>query len=147
MSADRAAKPELTLREKVQYLLETTFPNEKVSGRRFAQIVEEKGGSLSNATFSNILSGKVTVVSEDTLKALGLGFGVDWRYFKDESEVEADVVAGLQFLAEKRAGHISGIAGRGIADTGLPADLLQFALGLVAEEKQRRAAAAGEPAT
>ncbi|MFF4276226.1 hypothetical protein [Streptomyces sp. NPDC001536] len=145
MSADGAATPELTLQEKVQYLLEKTFPDERMSGRRFAQLVEDKGGSLSNATFSNILSGKITVVTEDTLKALGLGFGVDWRYFKDESEVEAEVVAGLQFLAEKRAGNISAVAGRGITEAGLVPGLLQYALDLVVDEKQRRASATGEP--
>lgn len=147
MSADRSSAPEpKTLQEKVQYLLQETFPNEKMSGRKFAQLVEDKGGSLSNVTFSNILNGKVTVVTDDTLKALGLGFGVDWHYFKDESEVEASVVAGLTFLAEKRAGNISGVAGRGITDAGLPSDLLQFALSLVDQEKRRRAAEA-EPGT
>ncbi|MEW1677917.1 hypothetical protein AB0O47_32490 [Streptomyces noursei] len=134
----RAASEPRTLQEKVQHLLERTFPA-GMSGRKFTQIVKDKGGSLSHAHFSNIVRGEVTEVSEDTLRALGLGFGVDWRYFKDESELEADVVAGLQFLADKRAGTITGLAGRNIAASGLTPELLKFALSLVAQERQRRA--------
>ncbi|WP_433860115.1 hypothetical protein [Streptomyces kronopolitis] len=125
-------------------MLAETFPDQEVSGRTFAKRVKDAGGSLSHSHFSNILRGEVTDVSEETLRALGLGFGVDWRYFKDESEVEADVVAGLQFLAEKRSGVITGLAGRGISDAGVPADLLQLALSLVDKEKRRRAEQAAD---
>ncbi|MFF0434897.1 hypothetical protein ACFYU9_22000 [Streptomyces sp. NPDC004327] len=128
--------PELhTLRQKVEYMLEKTFPGQKVSGRTFAELVKERGGSLSHSYFSNILAGKVTQPSEEILKALGLGFGVDWRFFKEESEVVGDVVAGLKFLAKRRTGEISGVAGRGVDDDGLPAELLEFALSLLADTK------------
>lgn len=132
--------PELhSLRQKVEYMLEKTFPGQKVSGRTFAELVKERGGSLSHSYFSNILAGKVTQPSEEILKALGLGFGVDWRFFKEESEVVGDVVAGLRFLAKRRTGEISGVAGRGVGDEGLPPELLEFALSLLADsqEKQR----------
>ncbi|MFD9795972.1 hypothetical protein ACFWXK_34030 [Streptomyces sp. NPDC059070] len=126
--------PELsTLQQKVEYMVEKTFPGEKVSGRTFSDLVKERGGSLSHSYFSNILAGKVTHPSEEILKALGLGFGVDWRFFKEESEVVDDVVAGLQFLAKRRTGEINGIAGRGLDDDGLSAELLQFALSLLEE--------------
>ncbi|MEU6974643.1 MULTISPECIES: hypothetical protein [unclassified Streptomyces] len=128
--------PELqSLRQKVEYMLEKTFPGQKVSGRTFAELVKERGGSLSHSYFSNILAGKVTQPSEEILKALGLGFGVDWRFFKEESEVVGDVVAGLRFLAKRRTGEISGVAGRGVDDDGLPAELLEFALSLLADTK------------
>ncbi|MEV4425938.1 hypothetical protein ACN9M0_17210 [Streptomyces sp. R-07] len=131
--------PELqSLRQKVEYMLEKTFPGQKVSGRTFAELVKERGGSLSHSYFSNILAGKVTQPSEEILKALGLGFGVDWRFFKEESEVVGDVVAGLQFLAKRRTGEISGVAGRGVDDDGLPAELLEFALSLLAETKTQQ---------
>lgn len=131
---ERTAAPELrTLRQKVAYMVEKTFPGQKVSGRAFAELVRERGGALSHSYFSNILAGKVTHPSEDILKALGLGFGVDWRFFKEESEVVDDVVAGLQFLAKRRTGEISGLAGRGVDDAGLPAELLEFALSLLKE--------------
>ncbi|MFH8881755.1 hypothetical protein [Streptomyces californicus] len=120
-----------SLREKVEYMVEKTFPGRRVSGRVFAELVRDRGGSLSHSYFSNILAGKVTQPSEDILKALGLGFGVDWRFFKEESEVVDDVVAGLQFLAKRRTGEISGLAGRGIDEDGLPPELLQFALDLL----------------
>ncbi|MGW1204954.1 hypothetical protein [Streptomyces cyaneofuscatus] len=120
-----------SLREKVEYMVEKTFPGQKLSGRVFAELVRERGGSLSHSYFSNILAGKVTQPSEEILKALGLGFGVDWRFFKEESEVVDDVVAGLQFLAKRRTGEISGVAGRGLDDEGLPPELLQFALSLL----------------
>ncbi|MFF5832079.1 hypothetical protein ACFY8H_28910 [Streptomyces bacillaris] len=120
-----------SLREKVEYMVEKTFPGQKISGRVFAELVRERGGSLSHSYFSNILAGKVTQPSEEILKALGLGFGVDWRFFKEESEVVDDVVAGLQFLAKRRTGEISGVAGRGLDDEGLPPELLQFALSLL----------------
>ncbi|MCW7991020.1 hypothetical protein XF35_38825 [Streptomyces platensis subsp. clarensis] len=126
--------PELqSLRQKVEYMLEKTFPGQKVSGRTFAELVKERGGSLSHSYFSNILAGKVTQPSEEILKALGLGFGVDWRFFKEESEVVGDVVAGLRFLAKRRTSEISGVAGRGVADDGLPPELLEFALSLLAD--------------
>ncbi|MER8046833.1 hypothetical protein [Streptomyces sp. NPDC094032] len=140
--------PELqSLRQKVEYMLEKTFPGQKVSGRTFAELVKERGGSLSHSYFSNILAGKVTQPSEEILKALGLGFGVDWRFFKEESEVVGDVVAGLQFLAKRRTGEISGVAGRGVDDDGLPAELLEFALSLLAETqaKQRPDGAPEDP--
>ncbi|MFJ4825764.1 hypothetical protein ACIP5L_21085 [Streptomyces bacillaris] len=127
-----AGPPPLTsLREKVEYMVEKTFPGQKISGRVFAELVRERGGSLSHSYFSNILAGKVTQPSEEILKALGLGFGVDWRFFKEESEVVDDVVAGLQFLAKRRTGEISGVAGRGLDDEGLPPELLRFALSLL----------------
>ncbi|MGP9019924.1 hypothetical protein ACT1U9_16190 [Streptomyces sp. BR1] len=133
---DMPHAPELTtLQQKVEYMVEKTFPGEKVSGRTFSDLVKERGGSLSHSYFSNILAGKVTHPSEDILKALGLGFGVDWRFFKEESEVVDDVVSGLQFLAKRRTGEISGIAGRGLDDDGLSAELLQFALSLLEETK------------
>ncbi|GGT53949.1 hypothetical protein GCM10014713_54790 [Streptomyces purpureus] len=138
--------PELTtLQQKVEYMVEKTFPGQKVSGRFFADLVKERGGSLSHSYFSNILAGKVTNPSEDILKALGLGFGVDWRFFKEESEVVDDVVAGLQFLAKRRTGEISGIAGRGLDDDGLTAELLEFALSLLEETKSPRQDTDQEP--
>ncbi|MEV7415952.1 hypothetical protein [Streptomyces sp. NPDC089919] len=141
--------PELhSLQQKVEYMLEKTFPGQKVSGRTFAELVKERGGALSHSYFSNILAGKVTQPSEDILKALGLGFGVDWRFFKEESEVVGDVVAGLQFLAKRRTGEISGVAGRGVEDDGLPAELLEFALSLLADTKAKQrseTAPDGEP--
>ncbi|OKK02531.1 hypothetical protein AMK26_23110 [Streptomyces sp. CB03234] len=130
--------PELrTLRQKVEYMVEKTFPGQKISGRVFADLVKQRGGSLSHSYFSNILAGKVTHPSEDILKALGLGFGVDWRFFKDESEVVGDVVAGLQFLAKRRTGDISAVAARGNDEDGIPAELLEFALSLLEETKQK----------
>ncbi|WP_240134488.1 hypothetical protein [Streptomyces sp. MUM 178J] len=132
--------PELkTLQQKVEYMVEKTFPGEKVSGRAFAELVRQRGGSLSHSYFSNILAGKVTHPSEDILKALGLGFGVDWRFFKEESEVVDDVVAGLQFLARRRTGEISGVAERGLDEDGMPPELLQFALALLEETKEKQA--------
>ncbi|ORT59440.1 hypothetical protein [Streptomyces sp. CB03238] len=130
--------PELrTLQQKVEYMVEKTFPGQKISGRVFADLVKQRGGSLSHSYFSNILAGKVTHPSEDILKALGIGFGVDWRFFKDESEVVGDVVAGLQFLAKRRSGDISGVAARGNDEDGIPAELLEFALSLLEETKQK----------
>lgn len=99
-------------------MVEKTFPGQKISGRVFAELVRDRGGSLSHSYFSNILAGKVTQPSEDILKALGLGFGVDWRFFKEESEVVDDVVAGLQFLAKRRTGEISGTAAGASTTTG-----------------------------
>ncbi|NLU68609.1 hypothetical protein [Streptomyces sp. HNM0574] len=133
---DGQQTPELrTLRQKVEYMLDKTFPGERISGRAFSEIVRERGGSLSHSYFSNILAGKVTEPSEEILKALGLGFGVDWRFFKEESEVVDDVVSGLQFLAKRRTGEISGVAGRGLDEDGLPPELLQFALSLLEDRK------------
>ena len=124
--------PELrTLQQKVAYMVEKTFPGERISGRYFSELVRERGGSLSHSYFSNILAGKVTDPSEEILKALGLGFGVDWRFFKEESEVVDEVVAGLQFLAKRRTGEISGFAGRGVGENGLPPELLRLALSLL----------------
>ncbi|MFE9118503.1 hypothetical protein [Streptomyces sp. NPDC007172] len=131
--------PDLTtLRQKVEYMVEKTFPGEKISGRVFADLVKERGGSLSHSYFSNILAGKVTNPSEEILKALGLGFGVDWRFFKDESDVVDDVVAGLQFLAKRRTGEISGLAGRGLDDGGLDPELLQYVLSLLEDNKENK---------
>ncbi|MFJ9622641.1 hypothetical protein [Streptomyces sp. NPDC101181] len=127
-----------SLREKVEYMVEKTFPGQKISGRVFAELVRDRGGSLSHSYFSNILAGKVTQPSEDILKALGLGFGVDWRFFKEESEVVDDVVAGLQFLAKRRTGEITGVAGRGLDDDGLPPELLQFALSLLEDAAREK---------
>ncbi|KLI94963.1 hypothetical protein WQ59_28485 [Streptomyces sp. KE1] len=121
-------------------MVEKTFPGQRISGRYFSDLVRSRGGSLSHSYFSNILAGKVTQPSEEILKALGLGFGVDWRFFKEESEVVDDVVAGLQFLVKRRTGEISGVAGRGLDAHGLPPELLQFALSLLEESEQR-----GEP--
>ncbi|MFD9485066.1 hypothetical protein [Streptomyces sp. NPDC059991] len=139
MEDDTPDTPELTtLQQKVAYMVEKTFPGENISGRMFSDLVKERGGHLSHSYFSNILAGKVTHPSEDILKALGLGFGVDWRFFKEESEVVDDVVAGLQFLAKRRTGEISGIAGRGLDDDGLSAELLQFALSLLEESSGKK---------
>ncbi|MCG7526697.1 hypothetical protein MHW47_19860 [Streptomyces sp. OfavH-34-F] len=136
--------PELrTLRQKVEYMVEKTFPGRRISGRFFADLVRERGGSLSHSYFSNILAGKVTQPSEEILKALGLGFGVDWRFFKEESEVVDDVVAGLQFLAKRRTGEISGLAGRGVNEDGLPPELLQFAMSLLRDAGDRTPPAGG----
>lgn len=128
-------------------MIEKTFPGERISGRVFADRVRERGGSLSHSYFSNILAGKVTHPSEDILKALGLGFGVDWRFFKEESEIVDDVVAGLQFLARSRTREVSGVAARGAGDGGLSAELLEFALSLLTEARDREPATGpGDPA-
>ncbi|NEC68358.1 hypothetical protein [Streptomyces sp. SID9727] len=132
-----------TLRQKVEYMVEKTFPGRRISGRFFADLVKERGGSLSHSYFSNILAGKVTQPSEEILKALGLGFGVDWRFFKEESEVVDDVVAGLQFLAKRRTGEISGLAGRGLDEEGLPPELLRFAMSLLRDAEERTPPAGG----
>ncbi|TWG04211.1 hypothetical protein FHX80_112655 [Streptomyces brevispora] len=146
MDSGEERAPELrTLRQKVEYMVEKTFPGRKISGRVFADLVKERGGSLSHSYFSNILAGKVTQPSEDILKALGLGFGVDWRFFKEESEVVDDVVDGLQFLAKRRSGDISGLAGRGLDEDGLPPELLRFALALLEDAKDRQRPADGGP--
>lgn len=146
MDSGEERAPELrTLRQKVEYMVEKTFPGRKISGRVFADLVKERGGSLSHSYFSNILAGKVTQPSEDILKALGLGFGVDWRFFKEESEVVDDVVDGLQFLAKRRTGDITGLAGRGLNEEGLPPELLQFALALLEDAKNRQRPADGGP--
>ncbi|MFD5028637.1 hypothetical protein [Streptomyces sp. NPDC058373] len=138
--------PELTtLRQKVEYMVEKTFPGQRISGRYFSDLVRSRGGSLSHSYFSNILAGKVTQPSEEILKALGLGFGVDWRFFKEESEVVDDVVAGLHFLVKRRTGEISGVAGRGLDAHGLPPELLQFALSLLEESEQRGEAGEDRP--
>ncbi|MCQ0024634.1 hypothetical protein M4914_17840 [Streptomyces somaliensis DSM 40738] len=130
------AAPEVsTLQQKVAYMVERTFPEQRISGRAFAELVRERGGSLSHSYFSNILAGRVTRPSEDVLRALGLGFGVDWRFFKDESEVVDDVVAGLRFLARRRTGEIDGPRDRDAQDGGLPAELLEFALSLLGEAR------------
>ncbi|NEE21775.1 hypothetical protein G3M58_86860, partial [Streptomyces sp. SID7499] len=75
---------------------------------------------------------------------LGLGFGVDWRFFKEESEVVDDVVAGLQFLAKRRTGEISGLAGRGLDDDGLPPELLRFALSLLEDAAREKSGPEGQ---
>lgn len=147
MGSGEERMPELrTLQQKVEYMVEKTFPGQKISGRVFADLVKERGSSLSHSYFSNILAGKVTQPSEDILKALGLGFGVDWRFFKEESEVVDDVVAGLQFLAKRRTGEISGLAGRGVDADGLPPELLQFALSLLEDARDRQDAGGGDAA-
>ncbi|MFE7611807.1 helix-turn-helix domain-containing protein [Streptomyces celluloflavus] len=146
MDSDEQRTPELkTLQQKVAYMVEKTFPGQKISGRVFAERVRERGGSLSHSYFSNILAGKVTHPSEDILRALGTGFGVDWRFFKEESEVVDEVVAGLQFLAKRRTGEISGLAGRGLDDNGLPPELLKFALSLLEDAKAKKGADDAEP--
>lgn len=131
---DEPAPQLSTLRAKVEYMIERTFPGERVSGRFFAERVRERGGSLSHSYFSNILAGKVTHPSEEILKALGLGFGVDWRFFKEESEVVDDVVAGLHFLARRRTCDVVGAAARG-ATNGLSPEILEFALSLLTEAR------------
>ncbi|MFE3829667.1 hypothetical protein [Streptomyces sp. NPDC059092] len=124
--------PELrTLQQKVAYMVEKTFPGRRISGRVFSDLVKERGGALSHSYFSNILAGKVTHPSEDILRALGLGFGVDWRFFKEESEVVDEVVAGLQFLVRRRTGEISGLSAQDLDGGGLPPELLRFALSLL----------------
>ncbi|MFE3742001.1 hypothetical protein [Streptomyces sp. NPDC059134] len=127
-----------TLRQKVEYMVETTFPGERISGRFFSDLVKKRGGSLSHSYFSNILAGKVTRPSEDILRALGLGFGVDWRFFKEESEVVDEVVAGLRFLARRRTGEISGPGAPGADGGGLPPELLTFALSLLEDTSSAR---------
>jgi hypothetical protein len=132
-------QPELeTLQQKVQYMIAKTFPGQKVSGRFFADLVKARGGALSHSYFSDIVRGEKTEVSEDILRALGLGFGCDWRFFKPESEVVDEVVAHLDFLARKASGEITGVAGRGISGQGLTPELLQYAMALVDEAKKRQ---------
>ncbi|CAM5646510.1 Helix-turn-helix transcriptional regulator OS=Streptomyces cyaneofuscatus OX=66883 GN=G3I52_13510 PE=4 SV=1 [Streptomyces cyaneofuscatus] len=121
-------------------MVEKTFPGQKISGRFFAEPARERGGSLSHSYFSNILAGKVTQPSEEILKALGLGFGVDWRFFKEESEVVDDVVAGLQFLAKRRTGEMAaGWRAAELDDDWLPPELLQFALSLLEDAARETA--------
>ncbi|MEV6425504.1 hypothetical protein [Streptomyces sp. NPDC051662] len=139
---ERVPEPR-TLRQKVEYMVEKTFPGQKISGRVFADLVKERGGSLSHSYFSNILAGKVTRPSEEILRALGLGFGVDWRFFKEKSEVVDDVVAGLRFLAKCRTGEIGGITARGQRDDELSPELLRFALSLLEDTRAGRRGSRG----
>ncbi|WP_234336104.1 hypothetical protein [Streptomyces sp. NRRL S-920] len=135
MSAGDKLEPR-TLQEKINYLLEETYPDGAPSDREFCRIVAGRGGALSHSYFGKLRKGEITEVRDETLKAMGLGFDCDWRFFKPESQVEAEVAAGLRFLADKRAGGISGIAGRGISEEGLPPDLLNFALDIMEKARQ-----------
>ncbi|MCZ1011478.1 hypothetical protein [Streptomyces lydicus] len=145
MSAGESDEPR-TLQEKIAYLLKESYPDgDAPSDREFCRIVERRGGSLSHSYFGKLRKGQLTEVRDETLQALGLGFDCDWRFFKPESELEAEVFAGLRFLADKRAGGISGIAGRGIAEGGLSPDLLNFALDLVEKARQEARGHPTEP--
>ncbi|WP_370418930.1 hypothetical protein AB8O64_10760 [Streptomyces sp. QH1-20] len=135
MSAGERREPR-TLQEKITYLLEESFPDGAPSDREFCRIVEARGGALSHSYFGKLRKGQLTEVRDETLQALGMGFDCDWRFFKPESQVEEEVAAGLRFLADKRAGGISGIAGRGITEEGLSPDLLNFALDILEKARQ-----------
>jgi hypothetical protein len=138
-------QPELeTLQQKVEFMVNETFPGQKVSGRHFSDLVKAKGGLLSHSHFSNILAGKVTDPGEETYRALGLGFGCDWQFFKPESELVDEVVAHLTFLARRRSGEITGIAGRGVGEAGLPGDLLKLAMSLMDEALKQQRTRSGE---
>ena len=126
-----------TLQEKIIYLLENAFPEGAPSDREFCRIVESQGGSLSHSYFGKLRKGQITEVREETLQALALGFGIsNWRFFKEESAVVEEVMAGLALLAGTRTGDISGIAGRGVGDAGLSSDLLEFVLDQVRAYQQ-----------
>ncbi|MFF4409829.1 hypothetical protein [Streptomyces sp. NPDC001404] len=144
---DQTSPEPQTLQEKINYLLDETFPDKRPSDREFSRMVEARGASLSYSYFGKLRKGEVdsTVVSDDILKALGLGFGVDWRFFKDESDVAHDAVAALEFLAKKRSGDIAGIAGRGLSDHGLTPELLDFALSLFDEAKAKHESRGANP--
>lgn len=146
MSAGERDEPR-SLQEKINYLLKKSFPDGAPSDREFCRIVEGRGGALSHSYFGKLRKGQLTEVRDETLQALGLGFDCDWRFFKPESQVEAEVAAGLRFLADKRSGGISGIAGRGIAEEGLSPDLLNFALDLVEKARQEAQERPAEPQT
>lgn len=126
-----------TLQEKILYLLDHAFPDGPPSDREFCRIVESQGGSLSHSYFGKLRKGQITEVRDETLQALALGFGLEnWRFFKDESAVVEEVMAGLALLAGTRTGDISGLAGRGIGDAGLSPDLLDFVLDQVRRYQQ-----------
>ncbi|UQA96721.1 hypothetical protein [Streptomyces halobius] len=146
MSAGENDEPR-TLQEKINYLLKESFPDGTPSDREFCRIVEARGGALSHSYFGKLRKGQLTEVRDETLQALGMGFDCDWRFFKPESQVEAEVSAGLRFLADKRAGGISGIAGRGITEEGLSPDLLNFALDLLEKARQETQEPPAEPRT
>ncbi|MEU7228967.1 hypothetical protein [Streptomyces chrestomyceticus] len=135
------------MQEKINYLLETTFPNGAPSDREFCRIAAARGGSLSHAYFGRLRKGEVTedTVTDVTLQALGAGFDCDWHFFKPESQVVEEVLAGLRFLVDKQAGGISGIAGRGLTEQGLSPSLLNYALALVEEQRKGTQSRPAEP--
>lgn len=138
MRGDKGAKPE-TLQEKINYLLEHAFPEGTPSDREFCRIVESRGGALSHSYFGKLRKGQSTGdIKDETYQALGLGFGIaNWRFFKDESDIVEDVIAGLALLAGTRDGDISGLAGRGIGEEGMSSEMLEFVLGQVREYQEK----------
>jgi len=144
MGDDLKGEPR-TLQEKIIYLLDHAFPDGTPSDREFCRIVESQGGALSHSYFGKMRKGQITEVRDDTLQALALGFGIsNWRFFKDESEVVEEVMAGLALLAGTRTGDISGLAGRGVGDAGLSPDLLEFVLSQVRAYQQGDSRPGGE---
>ncbi|WP_143678396.1 hypothetical protein [Streptomyces rhizosphaericus] len=128
MGGDERDEPH-TLQEKIVYLLDHAFPDGAPSDREFCRIVESHGGALSHSYFGKLRKGQITEVRDETLQALALGFGIaNWRFFKDQTDVVEDVMAGLALLAGTRTGDISGIAGRSIGEEGMSAEMLDFVL-------------------
>ncbi|WP_051853123.1 helix-turn-helix transcriptional regulator [Streptomyces aureocirculatus] len=124
-----------TIAEKIDYLLELTFPD---AGRRpsdtdIARSINEAAGAvvMSEVKVQELRRGTATETTPVIRQGLAQVFGVDEFFFRANDKMPDAIASGLRTLGLVRTGQISQIAARGMGGQSLSAEVLQALIALV----------------
>ncbi|MER7043684.1 helix-turn-helix transcriptional regulator [Streptomyces jumonjinensis] len=130
-----------TLGEKINYLLEHSYPgDQKPPGNaEIAQAVNAYAGAtvLSEGDVDDLRSDATETVTPIVREGLADLFGVEDLYFQSDEAVARQVIEGLRFLAAARKGNVLRVGARGLGPEGIPEEVLAF-LNQVVEELEEK---------
>jgi len=130
-----------SLAEKINFLLDTTFPGEQgpPSSAEIAAGINSHAGVdvITVPDVENLRTGVMETASPIVLEGLAQFLGVSPLYFQSDEDVAAQVYEGLRLLSAARKGAVGRVRGRGAGVEGLPANLMSLVNDLVTEVERR----------
>ncbi|QEU96944.1 helix-turn-helix domain-containing protein [Streptomyces kanamyceticus] len=118
-----------TLAEKLNYLLESLYPNGQIppTDAEIAFGVNREVGEevLAADDVADLRTGAVTKAEPAVMTGLASVFDVSIHYFQDDEAVARDLMEAVRYLRLRKQGRIGRVAARGPGDQVLSADVLK----------------------
>jgi transcriptional regulator with XRE-family HTH domain len=146
-SPEERSTPSRTLAEKIDYLLEHTYPGDQVppTDADIAHAVNKHAGAIviSAAGVRDLRTGAQATASPIVGEGLGELFGVTALYFQPDEDVARQVIEGFKALTLSNKGNITRVAARGLGEEGVSPDVIAYLAKLAMEFQEGRPADGG----